>query len=69
MKPLPLRIRVLTALELAPMTVRALSTALDANQLSVQHTIDDMRGLGVVAKCGVEHGRMGRAWNVYRIAA
>lgn len=69
MKPLPLRVRVLGALELAPMTVFMLSTSLDVSQISVQHKIDDLRRLGVIAKCAVERGREGRPWNVYGIAA
>lgn len=69
MKPLPLRTRVLSALELCPMSTRALATALSTPVASIQHAMYDLAKLSVVAVIGVEAGQVGRPWNVYRIAA
>lgn len=69
MKPLPLRVRVLAALELAPMTARVLARALGVSVGSIRHQIHDFVALGVIARCGVERGRNGHPWYVYRINA
>lgn len=68
MKPLPIRIRILTALELAPLSAHGLERALSANLVSIRHWLEDFVSMGVIVRCGVEHGRTGHPWNVYRIA-
>lgn len=67
--PQPLRVRILAALELAPMTTVQLSLALSANRVSVQHWVDELHRMGVIEPKRRQHVRNGRPRNVWGIAA
>lgn len=69
MNPQPLRIRILRALELSPMTVRDLARCLCAPEASVRTWVRDMDRAGAVACCGRVKPMHARPWNVYRLAA
>lgn len=68
MKPLPLRPRIIAALELAPMTRRQLARALCANPESVSHYVDELVGWRMLACAGVERRRNGRPRKLWRLA-
>lgn len=52
MRPLPLRVRVIGALQLAPMTIDEVARVLSANVHSVRHYIGELKGMRVVSAVG-----------------
>ena len=67
MTPIPLRIRILTALELQPMTIRQLSQCLSCYRESIDRWIYAYRKCGAV-QCTPGHynGRPANIWRVVR---
>lgn len=66
MKPMPLRVRVIGALQLAPMTIEEVARVLSANVHSVRHYVEELKGMRVVSPvAGVKPE--GRAFKVWRI--
>jgi predicted transcriptional regulator len=64
-----LRIRVITALELAPMTTPQLAKCLDARPTYVQRIIADLCGAGAVRETGSVYRRHSRPEKLWSIAA
>ena len=58
MKPLPLRCRVIGALQLSPMSIGQLSSVLSANVHSVRHYVEELHGMKVISHRGI--GRANR---------
>lgn len=67
--PLPLRCRILGALELAPMTVLQLATSLDVTQNRVRRMMVELREAGVAHITGTVQGLNGHPRNVWSLAA
>ena len=69
MNPQPLRIRVLSALHVAPMTVSVLSRALSANHWAIRSQLYRLLAMQAVAASKAPARHKGRPELVYRIAA
>lgn len=58
MKPLPLRCRVIGALQLSPMSINQLASVLCANVHSIRHYVEELHGMRVISQRGF--GRINR---------
>jgi predicted ArsR family transcriptional regulator len=66
--PQPLRIRILRALELSPMTVRDLARCLSASEGYIRDWMCDLEKVGDVECVGIDKPISARPWNVYGLA-
>ena len=69
MRPQPLRVRILAALELAPMTIYDLARCLCASTSSIEEWVYFMRRLGAIETAGRVRTAARHAANLFRIAA
>lgn len=69
LRPLPLRCRILGALELAPMTILQLADSLDAGEAYVRRMIVELHKLGVLQETGIRRHGTGRPWKVWSVVA
>lgn len=69
MNPMPVRCRLLRALELAPMTVRQASTCLSVGEQYARRTMFELYEMGVVREIGSRRHGTGRPRKVWEIAA
>ena len=67
MKPMPLRVRVIGALQLAPMTIEEVARVLSANVHIVRHYVEELKSMRLVSPVAMAK-RQGRApLKVWRI--
>lgn len=69
MNQLPLRCRVIGAMELQPMTIPQISLCLDARPAYVQRVVSDLRSVGAARCAGSRHRRTGRPEKVWELVA
>lgn len=67
--PLPLRCRILGALELAPMTPAQLAKCLDVTQNRVRRAMAEFREAGVTRVIDTQQGVNGHPRNVWSLTA
>ena len=69
MRPIILSLRVLRALQLAPMTITDLARCLHASGASVRRNVDELLAAGLADKAGLRATRKSRPAVVFAAAA